>query len=63
VTAADAIEIDAPIAAVRAVPVEIESWPAWDPDVGEASTAGEPAAGTEFNWKDEGALQAEAEQR
>ena len=48
---------------MTAVLVEIESWPAWDPDVGEASTAGEPAAGTEFNWKDEGALQAEAEQR
>ncbi len=51
VAAAAKIEIDAPVAAVWDVLTDIENWPAWNPDVSEASMSGALGEGADFRWK------------
>jgi uncharacterized protein YndB with AHSA1/START domain len=49
--ASSEIEVAAPPEVVWDVLADFESWPEWNPDVGEVTIDGPVAQGTEFRWK------------
>ena len=51
VIAAGVIDIAAKPETVWGVMTDIERWPAWNPDVEEASLHGDVAEGTQFRWR------------
>ncbi len=51
VVAAGEIEIAADQETLWQLMTEVERWPAWNPDVKEASLRGEVREGTKFRWK------------